>query len=117
MVAVAAVVPPERMHFERFVPITRVAHAPVHAVEVTCSRSSKRFELQAGQNILTALEANGLPISGSCRKGVCGTCEVRVLSGTPDHLDSVMADSEKDELGVMYPCVSGVSSSTLVLDL
>jgi ferredoxin-NADP reductase/DMSO/TMAO reductase YedYZ heme-binding membrane subunit len=117
MVAVAAVVPPERMHFERFVPITRVAHAPVHAVEVTCSRSSKRFELQAGQNILTALEANGLPISGSCRKGVCGTCEVRVLSGTPDHLDSVMADSEKDELGVMYPCVSGVSSKTLVLDL
>lgn len=117
MVAVAAVVPPERMHCERFVPIAREAHAPAHTVEVTCSRSAKRFQLQSGQNVLTALEANGLPVSGSCRKGVCGTCEVRVLSGTPDHLDSVMADYEKDQLGVMYPCVSGVSSATLVLDL
>ena len=117
MAAVAAAVPPERMHFERFVPIVRVAHSAPHAVEVTCSRSNKAFELTPGQSILDALEKNGLPVSGSCRKGVCGTCEVRVLSGTPEHLDSVMSDADKNDLGVMYPCVSGSASAQLVLDI
>jgi ferredoxin-NADP reductase len=117
MAAVAAVVPAERMHFERFVPIVRVAQAAPHSVSITAARSSKTFDLAAGQSILDGLERAGVPISGSCRKGVCGTCEVRVLSGSPDHLDSVMADAEKDQLGVMYPCVSGSRSASLVLDV
>jgi ferredoxin len=54
---------------------------------------------------------------GSCRKGVCGTCEVRVVSGVPQHLDSVMEDSEKDDLQVMYPCVSRSKTPELVLDV
>jgi ferredoxin-NADP reductase len=117
MAAVAAVVPAERMHFERFVPIVRVAQGAPHSVSVTAARSSKTFTLASGQSILDALERNGVAVSGSCRKGVCGTCEVRVLSGSPEHLDSVMADSEKDQLGVMYPCVSGSRSESLVLDV
>lgn len=117
MSAVAAFVPVERMHFERFIPIVRTATVAAHTVELTCSRSGRVLELEAGQSILEALESNGLPISGSCRKGVCGTCEVRVLEGTPEHLDSVMSDADKDELGVMYPCVSGSASRTLVLDI
>jgi hypothetical protein len=28
-----------------------------------------------------------------------------------------MSDADKDELGVMYPCVSGSASRTLVLDI
>ena len=53
----------------------------------------------------------------SCGEGVCGTCEVRVLRGTPEHLDSVMSDEDKDSLGVMYPCVSRSASKDLVLDI
>jgi ferredoxin len=48
---------------------------------------------------------------------VCGTCEVRVVQGTPLHLDSVMTDADKDELGVMYPCVSRAVSDKIVLDV
>jgi ferredoxin-NADP reductase/DMSO/TMAO reductase YedYZ heme-binding membrane subunit len=117
MSAIADLVPAERMHFERFVPIVRVPTVAPHAVQVTASRSNLRFQLQPGQSILDGLEQNGLPVSGSCRKGVCGTCEVRVLDGRPDHLDSVMSDLDKDELGVMYPCVSGSASAQLVLDI
>lgn len=117
MAAIASVVPPERLHFERFVPIVRAATGPQHTVEVTCVRSDRVFAIESGQNILEVLESSGLPIGGSCRKGVCGTCEVRVLDGIPEHLDSVMSDADKDELGVMYPCVSRATSRTLVLDL
>ncbi|CAN5184078.1 hypothetical protein BH11ACT4_BH11ACT4_25460 [soil metagenome] len=117
MQAVAGFVHPDRMHFERFIPVQRTATVPQHTVELTCSRSGRTLELESGQSILDALESHGLPIVGSCRKGVCGTCEVRVLEGTPEHLDSVMSDADKDRLGVMYPCVSRSATSRLVLDI
>jgi len=117
MAAVADLVPSDRMHLERFEPIDRTTGTYAQAVAVTAKRSKKTFSVPAGESILDALEGNGIPILGSCRKGVCGTCEVRVVSGTPQHLDSVMADSEKDDLRVMYPCVSRASSAELVLDV
>jgi hypothetical protein len=43
--------------------------------------------------------------------------EVRGLSGQPIHLDSVMSDEDKDVIGVIYPCVSRETGSTLVLDI
>ncbi len=117
MAGVAQFVPAERLHFERFIPIVRTSRGVSEALEVTCARSGMVLQLAPGANILEALEAKGLPVGGSCRKGVCGTCEVRVLDGTPEHLDSVMSDQDKDELGVMYPCVSRSASREIVLDL
>lgn len=117
MQAVAGLVPRERMHFERFVAVERESAQEPQAVTVTCARSDVTLEVEAGESILDALENNGMPILGSCRTGVCGTCEVRVVAGTPEHLDSVMADDEKDSLRVMYPCVSRATSPDLVLDI
>jgi ferredoxin len=114
--AVAEFVPSSRLHLERFLPVVREA-ATAQSVVVTCARSNTELRIAPDENILEALEARGLPVVGSCRKGVCGSCEVRVLDGTPEHLDSVMDDAQKDELGVMYPCVSRATSQTLVLDL
>jgi hypothetical protein len=39
------------------------------------------------------------------------------VSGTLEHLDSVQEDAVKDELSIMYPCVSRGTSSELVLDV
>jgi hypothetical protein len=40
-----------------------------------------------------------------------------VVSGLPDHLDSVVDDDEKDRVGIMYPCVSRATTPELVLDI
>jgi ferredoxin-NADP reductase len=117
MARVASAVPGERMHLERFTPIERVAIGAPQSVLVTCRKSKKGFAVPSGQSILDALEENGMPVMGSCRKGVCGTCEVRVVGGVPEHLDSVVDDDEKDRLGVMYPCVSRATTPELVLDI
>jgi ferredoxin-NADP reductase/DMSO/TMAO reductase YedYZ heme-binding membrane subunit len=114
---VAAVVPPDRMHFERFVPLVRVAAGGPRPIRVNCQKSKQEFVVPADQSVLDVLERRGLPVLGSCRKGVCGTCEVRVVDGIPEHLDSVMEDGEKDLLHVMYPCVSRARTADLVLDL
>jgi ferredoxin-NADP reductase len=115
MMSIADVVPVERMHLERFSPVVREAQ-PATAIEVNCTTSHKQFSVQPGESILDAMKANSVPVFASCLKGVCGSCETRVISGTPEHLDSVMDDAEKDSLGIMYPCVSRATSSTLVLE-
>ena len=117
MSSTAALVPPEQMHLERFVAVERTSHVAAQALDVTCRKSKKEFVVAADQSILQAMEANGIPVLGSCRKGVCGTCEVRVVEGEPVHLDSVMPDDEKDSLRVMYPCVSRAVGTELVLDI
>lgn len=117
MSAVASFVPADRMHLERFVAIARESSLPASPLEVTCRKSRKSFVVDPEESILDALEENGLPVLGSCKKGVCGTCEVRVVEGKPIHLDSVIDDAEKDRLKVMYPCVSRAEGDKLVLDL
>ncbi len=111
-----AAVPAERLHLERFVPVDRAAGIVPQPVLIELPGIG-RFEVPADRSILDVLEQGGAPVTGSCRKGVCGVCEMRVLGGTPLHLDSVVGDADKDAAGVMYPCVSRARSPELVLDL
>jgi len=117
MSALALVVDDEHLHLERFVALDRRSGADAQPVEVTCRKSRQTFVVPADESLLDAMESRGVPIMGSCRTGVCGTCEVRVVQGTPQHLDSVMTDADKDDLGVMYPCVSRAVTDKLVLDV
>ncbi len=117
MSALALVVDDEHLHLERFVALDRLSGVDAQPVEVTCAKSRQTFVVAADESLLDAMESRGVPIMGSCRTGVCGTCEVRVVQGTPQHLDSVMSDGDKDDFGVMYPCVSRAVSDKLVLDV
>ncbi|MFZ4077923.1 MAG: 2Fe-2S iron-sulfur cluster-binding protein [Microbacteriaceae bacterium] len=117
MSSLSVVVDEDRLHLERFIPLDRASAFERKPIDVTCRKSRTSFVVAADESLLNALEVRGLPVMGSCRTGVCGTCEVRVLQGTPAHLDSVMPDTEKDALGIMYPCVSRATSERLVLDL
>jgi ferredoxin-NADP reductase len=110
-------VPADRLHYERFSAVDRSEGAIVEAFEVTFARSRKTISVGKDQSLLKAINENGGALISSCGEGVCGTCEVRVLSGQLIHLDSVMSDEDKDAIGVMYPCVSRGTGSTLVLDI
>lgn len=107
---------PGRVHVENFAPIEHEA-LPASGIRVRAERSGRDVDVAPDQPVLAALEAAGVPVLGSCRRGVCGGCEVRVLDGRPEHLDSVLPAAEADELGVMYPCVSRALDDRLVLDV
>jgi 3-phenylpropionate/trans-cinnamate dioxygenase ferredoxin reductase subunit len=55
--------------------------APDGPVEVTVEPFGWRFEVAAGQTILQAALAQGLPWPSRCRVGSCTTCRCRLLEG------------------------------------
>lgn len=107
--------PPDHVHLERFTAAAEPLKAGGFVVEL--SKSGRRVVVSPGQSIADALLAAGVKVSISCEQGVCGTCETRVISGRPDHRDSLLSEQEKAANDVMMICCSGSLSETLVLDL
>ena len=83
---------------------------------VVLAKSNVKVFVEQGQTILDVLIGTGLCPPHSCTEGVCGTCEMRVLEGVPDHRDMVLTDAERASNKTMMICCSGAMSETLVLD-
>ena len=107
--------PSGHVHLERF-----AAAAPVVAeggFTVQLARAGRSIYIARGCTILDALRDQGVSVQASCEQGICGSCETRVLSGRPDHRDSLLSDEEKQANQVMMVCCSGSKDPLLVLDL
>jgi ferredoxin-NADP reductase len=112
--------PAGTLHIERFAAKTAASDekpSSLDRIEVVCQRSGMTLEVGPDKSILEALEEADVPIMASCYEGVCGTCEARVLEGTPDHRDSLLSESERAANEVMLVCVSRSRTERLVLDL
>jgi ferredoxin-NADP reductase len=107
--------PRGHVHVEYFTAAKAPATEGGYRVELR--RSGTTIQVAAGQRMLDALLKAGVSVSYSCSEGVCGSCETRVLAGTPDHRDEYLTDEEKAVNGSVMPCCSGSKSSILVLDL
>lgn len=105
----------ERVHLERFAATQQAATDGGYTVKL--ARDGRSVPMARGRSILDALIEIGLHPPHSCREGTCGSCETRVLEGTPDHRDEVLTDAERAEGTRMMICCSGSKSPTLVLDL
>lgn len=110
----------DRLHFERFaaapVKVDEIAELSQGAFEVELTRAGCTVVVQPGQSILEAIR-DVVDMPSSCEEGICGTCETRVLSGTPDHRDSILTSAERAENRTMFPCVSRSKSPRLTLDV
>jgi vanillate O-demethylase ferredoxin subunit len=106
--------PKDRVHIERFEPAALTAGEGEFVVEL--ARSGKQLVVPSDKTILDVLLAEGVPQEHSCRVGVCGTCETKVLAGQPDHRDLVLTDEERED-GLMMICCSRAQGDRLVLDI
>ncbi|MEE2034269.1 PDR/VanB family oxidoreductase [Rhodococcus chondri] len=110
--------PAGAIHLERFKAKERPAEAGGDSsFRVTCEQSGVSATVSADRTILETLEEAGVDVPNSCREGICGTCETRVLCGTPDHRDSLLSASEQESGTTVMICVSRARSDELVLDL
>ncbi|MFD7557221.1 PDR/VanB family oxidoreductase [Streptomyces sp. NPDC059533] len=108
----------DRLHVERFAGVK--AEAPEEgerAFEVECVRSGQTVTVGPDESIVDALEDAGVYVEASCRDGVCGTCETRVIEGAPDHRDTLLSGEQHAAGDVMMLCVSRCASKRLVLDI
>ena len=105
------------VHIERFTASAPLADAQQSGYTVELAKSGRRLAVPAGAALLDVLLEAGVEVDYSCREGLCGACETRVLGGCPDHRDAVLTQSDRAANTVMMICVSGAKSATLVLDL
>jgi ferredoxin-NADP reductase len=106
---------PEQTHVEYFTPKFAAAQEGGYVVEL--ARSKREFAIPPGKSILQVVREAGIEVPHSCEEGVCGACETRVISGIPDHRDTILTESERKENATMMICCSGSKSPRLVLDL
>jgi len=115
---------PALVNVERF----RAAAAPESADGATSDDTSdgafdvvltggECIRVESDLSVLEALERAGHAVPSSCREGICGTCETKVVQGEPDHRDSVLSEAERAENGSMMICVSRARCAQLVLEL
>jgi ferredoxin-NADP reductase len=107
--------PVTQIHVEYFTP--RFAAAQEGGFIVELARSKRELVIPPGKSILQCVREAGIQVPHSCEEGVCGACETRVISGTPDHRDTILTESERQESATMMICCSGSKSPRLVLDI
>lgn len=113
--AITASLAPERVHVEYFAAKEPPAHAG--GFTVVLAKSGREIAIPAGKTILDALLEAGVEVPYSCKEGVCGTCETRLLEGVADHRDLILTKEEHAANRSMMICCSGAKSERLVLDL
>ncbi|MET4575932.1 PDR/VanB family oxidoreductase [Ottowia thiooxydans] len=107
--------PPARVHTEFFAAREKPDMAGGFTVEL--ARSGMIVSVATGKTILDALLDAGVNAPYSCQEGICGTCQVNVLGGIPDHRDLVLSEAERADNKTMLICCSGSKSDRLVIDL
>lgn len=108
--------PEDALHVERFAAkdLSGLENRPI---TLRCAKSERDLEVASGQSILDALEDAGIGVANACREGVCGSCEIPVLRGVPEHRDSIRSGSDLDDVTSLAVCVSRSTGDELVLGI
>ena len=82
----------ERRHVEYFV--AKNDAATEGGFEIKLARAGLTLAVPAGKSILDVVLAAGIAVQTSCREGICGSCETRILEGQADHRDALLSEEE-----------------------
>jgi vanillate O-demethylase ferredoxin subunit len=115
--AVLSSAPPDTLRVERFANAAVAVNAKNEPFEVVLGRSGKCLTVPQDRTLLDIINEAGAGIMSTCNKGLCGTCEVQVLEGVPEHRDVVLTPEERAEGKAIMTCVSRCKGKRLVLDL
>lgn len=106
----------DRVHFEYF-GAAEIDTSGDTGFQVKIASTGAVYDVPADKRITEVLDDAGVFVPVSCEEGVCGTCLVRVLEGTPEHRDLYLTDAEHEANDQLTPCCSRSKSPMLVLDL
>ncbi|HAT24672.1 MAG TPA: xanthine hydroxylase reductase, partial [Pantoea septica] len=109
----------EQLHTEAFsAAAPTAAQCDDESFTVTLASSGASWPVPADKTIARVLQENGVEVPLSCEMGLCGACLTPVVSGEPDHRDTVQTETEKSApLQQIALCCSRSRSKALVIDL
>jgi tetrachlorobenzoquinone reductase len=107
--------PRPNVHVEYFTPKAEAATSGGFWVEL--ARSGEEYYIPEGKKILEVLYEAGVDVDYSCELGICGECVTRVISGIPEHRDSVLSEEEQASNERVMICCCGSKTERLVLDM
>ena len=113
----AAARPRSNVHVEYFTPKEEAAAGTLGGFWVELARSGEEYFIPEGRKILEVLYEAGIDVDYSCELGICGECVTRVISGIPEHHDSVLSEEEQATNEKVMICCAGCKSERLVLDM
>jgi len=109
-----ATLPEDRIHREAFTAAERPTIEGNRPFEVELA--GETYAIPADRSIVEVLQEAGCDVDTSCQEGICGTCIMSVLAGTPEHRDNVLTKAEKASNETLAVCVSRALTDRLVLD-
>jgi tetrachlorobenzoquinone reductase len=115
--AAAASRPRLQVHLEYFTPKAEIESNTLGGFWVELARSGEEYFIPECRKILEVLYEAGVDVDYSCELGICGECVTRVISGIPEHHDSVLSEEEQATNEKVMICCAGCKSERLVLDM
>ncbi|WP_257161998.1 cytochrome P450/oxidoreductase [Corynebacterium cystitidis] len=110
--------PEDTVRRESFTATTLLDPSKNKPFTVELNSTGVEYEVPANMTLLETLENAGVELYAECREGLCGTCEVGIVSGEAEHRDAVFTEKEKKANNAIMTCVSrGCGGKKLVLDL
>ncbi|MFC0112476.1 PDR/VanB family oxidoreductase [Kibdelosporangium aridum] len=103
---------PRTVHFEDFTGTTSAQAAGI-PFSVVWQETGQIIEVAAAETLLDALRGHGIETTSSCLSGVCGTCRLKLVDGTAEHRDAVLAPHE--HTSAIIPCVSRATTPRITV--
>lgn len=115
----AAGLPEGSLHVEHFSnEQPKLDPAKEHAFEVELRNTGLTLTVTNDATLLDTLRSKNIDVQSDCEEGLCGVCEVAVISGDIDHRDSILSPAERRDGKRMMACCSRArQGAKLVLDL
>ncbi|CCG89004.1 PDR/VanB family oxidoreductase [Erwinia piriflorinigrans] len=109
----------DRIHSEAFAAVTALdGPAEGEGFTLTLQGSGQSFYVPPEKSIAVVLLENDIAVPLSCEMGICGACLTPVISGQPDHRDTVQSAAEKACTSQQIAlCCSRSRTPELVIDL
>lgn len=83
-------------------------------MELVVQPLGRKLHVNAGDNLLSALRSNDIPISYSCTAGRCGTCRCKVLRGDVLETGRESKVTHPEDEGYILACMSVVGSDCVI---
>ena len=95
------------LHFEHFSSNSNQLNPELEtSFELELIDSGLSLTVAADKTLLQTLQEAGVDIANDCNEGLCGSCEVPVVSGDIDHRDKVLSRAERRQNDRIMSCCS-----------